>query len=73
MVLASGESVASAAQRMLGADGEESARAQALRPAHGQLLWLLDADAASRLALPETDGAPGGVAQRSARPDFSAS
>jgi len=59
MVLASGEAVAPAAQRMLGAEGDDNARAQAFRPANGQLLWLLDAEAASLLPLPEAQAGTG--------------
>lgn len=76
MILASGEGVAAAARSMLGADGQDSARTQALRPANGQLLWLLDAEAASLLPLPETEGPPagaGGAAQGKPRTDLSAS
>ena len=70
MVLASGEAVAPAAQRMLGAEGDDNARAQALRPANGQLLWLLDAEAASLLPLPEAQAGAGGEAP-GALPDIS--
>jgi len=58
MILASGESVAPAAQNLLGAGGQDEGRARALRPSDGQILWLLDAEAASLLPLPEGGAAP---------------
>jgi len=43
----------------LGEAVEEAARAQAFRPANGQILWLLDAEAASLLPLPEAQAGTG--------------
>lgn len=74
MILASGETFAAAAQQVLGAGRQDDARALALRPANGQLVWLLDAEAASLLPLPETEGPPAEAGGgHPSRPDLSGS
>jgi 6-phosphogluconolactonase len=54
VVLVSGESKAETVRRVLGANGRaEGLPIQSVRPRDGQLLWLLDADAASKLEKPD--------------------